>query len=111
MQTGIHYPTIELAGTSYELSITREILLYRLSRKGVSMADLRGAKGFAALHDILHAIIQDRYQGTVEDLVTLVQSEGKLQLLDTTIAEVVKKAFPPPQPAQAAATDTAPSIQ
>jgi len=100
--TGAAYPTIELAGVTYELRISREVLLYRLSRKGISLADLRGPKGFATLHDVLYAIVQDRYPGGVEDLVSLIQAEGKLKLLDVTLSEVVKKVFPSTLPAPAA---------
>ena len=42
--TGALYPTIEIGGVSYELRISREVLLYRLSRKGISLADLRGRR-------------------------------------------------------------------
>lgn len=110
MQTGVLYPTFELAGITYELRIDREILLYRLSRKGVTLGDLRGPKSYATLHDVLYAIIQDRFIGSAEDLVRLIASENKYLQMDQALAEVVKKVFPPPQ-AQAAATEPAPAIQ
>ena len=98
MKSGILYPTIELGGVSYELRISREILLYRLSAKGISMINLRGPKSFATLFDVLYAIVQDRYLGTVEELVSLVHEEQKVSAVDVAVAEVIKKVFPQPTP-------------
>ena len=97
MQTGIEYPTITLGGVAYELRLSRHVLAFRLSKRGLTLADLRsGARQLSALYEVLHAMISDRYLGSVEDLVELVASEEKQRAVDQAVAAVIKKAFPLP---------------
>lgn len=109
--TGIIYPEITLDDVTYTLKISREVLLYRLSAKGVRILDLRGPKSFATLFDLFHAIIQDRYSGTVEDLVTLAHAEDKVAQIDSAMAEVIKKVFPSTPMVLVATQKDAPAVQ
>lgn len=104
MKTGIEYPTIELAGKSYELKFTRGALLYRISQRGMSISMLRDpVKRIAATFDILHAIIGDQFEGTPEDLASIAIDEDKLQDITESLKVALGKAFPSTQPAQATA--------
>jgi hypothetical protein len=97
--TGIDYPTIELDGKMYTVKFTRGALLYRLSKSGSSLADLRTNKNFATLIDILHAGLYGQYDGTSLELAELISSGddfvAKYKQMDEVISEAIKKAFPP----------------
>ncbi len=97
--TGIDYPTIELGGKTYTVKFTRGGLLYRLSKSGSSLADLRTNKNFATLIDILHAALHGQYDGTSLELAELISSSDdwieKYKQMDEAINEAIKKAFPP----------------
>lgn len=110
--TGIEFPKITLGGVEYELKFTRGALLYRISRKGIAMADLSNAnKRFACLFDILHAIISDKFSGTADDLASMAYEEdGKMKEIDAAVSVALGKAFPSTQPAQATAVN-APQVQ
>lgn len=92
--SGVGYPEITLGGITYTLRISREIWIFRLSELGVTLTDLIGPKRHSALIKTLYVIIAGRYQGTVEDLVTLIAAEGKLAAVDVAISDTIKKVFP-----------------
>lgn len=94
--TGAVYPTLELGGVTYALKFTRYSLLYRLSRRGIQIADRYDpVKGLAALFDIVHAIISDQFKGTAEDLATLAGEENKIAACRLALDEALVKVFPP----------------
>jgi hypothetical protein len=100
--SGIIYPTIELGGVRYVIKFTRGGLLYRLSKGGVSFADLASNKSFSAVMDILHAALFGQYDRSAEDLADLVMSEGKFAEVSEVIQDAIKKVFPPTEAAPAA---------
>jgi hypothetical protein len=108
--TGVVYPTIELGGVTYELRITRGALLYRISKNQVDMNDLGKdadpRKRVAAVFDVLHAIIADKFQGSVEDLADVVIAEGKMKEATVGVLGAVGKVFPPAEPATPAVEAT-----
>ncbi len=107
--TGIEYPTIELGGKTYTVKFTRGALLYRLSRKGSSLADLGTSKNFGALIDILHAGLYGQYDGTPLELAELISNEDdwieKYKQVDVVVGEALKKVFPPKASAAVAGTE------
>lgn len=107
--TGITYPTIELGGKVYTVKFTRGGLLYRLSKQGTNLADLRGSRNFATLVDVLFAGLYGQYEGTSEDLAELILSENKSSAMDEVIAEALKKVTPSTNAAAAAAEPIAQS--
>lgn len=110
--TGITYPTLELGGKTYTVKFSRGGMLYRLSKTGTNLADLKGQKSFATLVDVLHAALFGQYQGTSEELADLLLSEGKAMAAGEAVSEALKKAFPPTQPiAEAAAVEKLPAVQ
>ena len=110
--TGIDYPRLTLGGVEYELKFTRGALLYRISRRGISVSTLRDPeRRIAAGVDILHAIIGDQFGGTPEQLADLVFTEEKFAEVIQAVTVAVGKVFPPKaEPAQAAA-GAAPQVQ
>ncbi len=109
--TGVIYPTLELGGKIYTVKFTRGGILYRLSKSGTNLADLRAGsnKSFATLCDVLHAAIFPEFTGDAEDLAELLMTEGKAGEAGLAISEALKKVFPPTPAAQAA--DQAAAIQ
>jgi hypothetical protein len=116
--TGIIYPKIELDGKKYELKVSRGALLYDLSRNGVSIGEIhRGDfKSYAAVMDVLHAIIADQLAPgvfpTARSLAVYIQEEGtdKVKEVAAAVREAVGKAFPPVTPPAQAEVKT-PAVQ
>lgn len=95
--TGIVYPTIELGGKTYTVKFTRGGLLYRLSKSGTNIADLRNSPRYiSTLIECLHAALFDQFGGTPIELAELVYDEDKISLVDQVVAEALKKVFPSP---------------
>ncbi len=95
--TGIQYPTLELGGVTYTVKFSRGGILYRLSKSGTNLSDLRAGSGksFATVIDVLHAALFDQYMGDAESLAELVMSEDKIALASEVVSEALKKVFPP----------------
>jgi hypothetical protein len=109
--TGIIYPEIELGGKTYVVRFDKEVMVYRLSKANANFADLVDPRRrFAAMFDILYAAISDQYVGTPESLSVLAQQEDKVRLVDQVVAEGIKKVFPTPIQAPAAAESGAPPV-
>lgn len=108
--TGVQYPEITLGGFTYVVKCTRAVLLYRLSRKGISFSDLNNPKTrYAALFEIFHAFIGDQAQGkSVEDFVQLASDENKVQAVDLAVGQAIPKVFPPTQVPAPVEEDKAP---
>lgn len=113
MQTGILYPTVELEGKSYELKVTRGVLLYRLSKAGINISDIHrnDFKSYAAVMDVLWALIQDQSPPFInaEHLAAYVQEQGSefVRGVGAAVREAVGKAFPPVTPPALATTQPA----
>ena len=113
--TGILYPTIELGGATFTLRFTRGALLYRLSRRGVTTADLNvPAKSFGALVEVLHATMEPQFLGTHEQLAEIMEAAGidKLRAYRAAVDEALGKVFPPiARPAAETKPEAAPLTQ
>lgn len=97
--TGIEYPSVVLGGVTYTVKFMRGAILYRMSRLGVTFADLQaGPKRFSALFDVLYSAIQDQYTGTPEQLVEMTLAENKLAEIGAAVGMAIAKVFPPAQP-------------
>ena len=107
--TGVEYPQLTLGGVTYTLKLTRGQLMYRFSKRNISMGLRVGQAGIAMLADQLHAMIQGAYFGSPEDLLEMILGEDKLKETANAVDEAIKKVFPPPiQAATAAAPADAP---
>ncbi len=96
--TGILFPEVELAGVKYTLKFTREVLLYRLSRRGLDVGNLNvRLKALAAVVDFTYALIEDRFVGTADDLAQIILQENKVAVCADAIRDALGKVFPPTQ--------------
>src|SRR5579871_1218267 len=87
--TGIQYPEITLGGVTYVVRFTRGALLYRVAKRGLTIADVYstdGNKRLAAVFDLLHAMLGDYFLGTVEDLSEALVTEEKVA--EATVAVI-----------------------
>jgi hypothetical protein len=97
--TGVEHPTVTLGGKQYTVKFTRGSLAYRMSKLGVSFADLApGPRNFSALVDIFYAALTPQFEGTPEEFAGVVLAEQKVLELDAIVGAAIKKVFPPTQP-------------
>lgn len=98
METGIEYPTIDLQGVAFTLKFTRGGLLYRLSKTGTQLSDMRagGTRSFSALIEVLHAALYGQFIGTCDQLAEIVHEAGREKILEARIAidAALGKVFP-----------------
>lgn len=86
--TGGDFPTIELQGATFTLRFTRGGLLYRLSKSGTNIADMRagGTKSFSAVVEVLHAALYGQFSGTPDQLADIVMDGGQEKIREARIA-------------------------
>jgi hypothetical protein len=108
--TGVTYPTIELGGVTYELKVTREAAIYRVGKNGLNFSDLNEqAKRPVAVADFMHVMMDPRFQGSAEDVFTLIMKEGKIGEATAAVFTALGKVFPSPIKTAAAVAGDQPS--